>query len=770
MRDEAQGRLRELVKDFKHDIIGIAEPRVSVTSRSVRRFSIQGFNNSIIHNSTNSRIGNLWVMRSLNIVDPEVLNCSHQAITISVNGVHISIVRASSDQVTRRALWNQLDMGAQRVPWLVVGDFNCVLRNKEKKGGAIPRTAVLNEFSDWLDDNSLFEAESLGSKFTWSNRQSGVRITISKLDLAEVFGNVNIRLKQAKLRLESALRLTDGDPYDVDKLNLMRSAAVEVNDMRMQQDIMLKKKSRNNWLVEGASNNSFFHNSIRIRRSSNTISELVDDNGVTITNCDQIRDLIVNYYEAKFNGYDSIPVKALFDIYHPSIYVEECASIDRLPTLEEIHAAVFDLGADSAPGPDGFASFFYRHCWEIIRDDFIFTKILDTRLGDVLEKLISEEQVAFMKGRNIHENISLASEMVNETQIRRKEGNVGLKLDITQEFDTSARISVLVNGSPEGFFSIDRGLRQGDPLSPLIFVLIEYVLTRNITKLFRSGCMTHMVSRKGNMKSLRNLVDLLSLYQRASGQTMSLDKSKLYYGGGSLNRRATIAAFLGMPIASFPDRYLGVKVMSGPMRYHHVANVFEQIKDQLSGWKGRLLSFQDRVVLVKSVIASYSVHNMAVYKWPRKFFHECEVAIQNFLWSGDSKALLMSLWWKIRISKKVWARFLRARFFMRNGNLVHYNKSSILPGIKWVYSLVEDNTKVLIGDGRNTFLFYDVWVGDTAIADILEDYSLNRVVLVGDILVNGAWNLTEDYHNTFLAAGIEEADLPFILDGDNCQV
>ncbi|XP_026455070.1 uncharacterized protein LOC113356215 [Papaver somniferum] len=186
--------------------------------------------------------------------------------------------------------------------------------------------------------------------------------------------------------------------------------------------------------------------------------------------------------------------------------------------------------------------------------------------------------------------------------------------------------------------------------------------------------------------------------------------------------------------------------MPGAVRYHHVANVVEQIKDQLSGWKGRLLSFQDRVVLVKSVIASYSVHNMVVYKWPRKFVHECEVAIRNFLWSGDSK------------------------IFYEKWNLVHYIKSSILPGIKWAYSLVEDNTKVLIGDGRNTSLFYDVWVGDTAIADILEDYSLNRVVLVSDILVNGAWNLIEDYRSTLLAAGIEEVDLPFILDGDDCQV
>ncbi|XP_026399725.1 uncharacterized protein LOC113295609 [Papaver somniferum] len=297
--------------------------------------------------------------------------------------------------------------------------------------------------------------------------------------------------------------------------------------------------------------------------------------------------------------------------------------------------------------------------------------------------------------------------------------------------------------------------------------------------------MTHMVNRKGiapthlffsddimifckgNIKSLRNLVDLLGLYQRASGQTVSREKSKLYFGGGSLNRRATISAFLGMPIAIFPDRYLGVKVMPEAIKYHHVANVVEKIKEELAGWKGRMLSFQDRVVLVKSVLASYSIHNMAVYKWPRKFIHECEVAIQNFLWSGGSKvsrsfvvaydkicapyeegglgitqlsvtnrALLMGLWWKIRNSNKVWARFLRAKFFMRNAKLVHYVKSSIL----------------------------------TAIADLLEDYALDCAILEGDMLNEGGWNLSEECRNNLLAAGFVEEDFPRTLNGVDRRV
>ncbi|XP_026434581.1 uncharacterized protein LOC113332120 [Papaver somniferum] len=469
------------------------------------------------------------------------------------------------------------------------------------------------------------------------------------------------------------------------------------------------------------------HNSVELikRWSNNTISELVDANWVRVTDCDQIRDLIVNDYEEKFNGDDSVPVDFLFNVEHDSISMEESARTDQLPSIEEIHEAVFGLGADSAHGPDGFAGFFYRHYWEIIRDDLIFTKILATRLGSILDKLVSKEQVAFMKGRNIHENISLASETVNELQIKRKEGNVGLKLDITQAFDTvswtfivevfrrygfsenwcdwilqilkSARISVLVNGSPEGFFK--------KCIAPSHLFFDDDI----------------MIFCKGNMKSLRNLVDLLGLYQRASGQTISREKSKLYYGGGSLRRRDTIADFLGMPIATLPDRYLGVKVMPGAVKYHHIAYVVEKIENQLAGWKGDSQVSRSFVVAYDKICAPYEEGGLGI----------TQLSVMN-------KVLLMSLWWKIRI--------------------------------KWVYSLVEDNSKVLIGDRRNTSLYYDVWVGDMDVVDILEDFSLDRVVLVGDMLNNGVWSLSEECRNTLLVVGIDEADLPTPLNGEDCRV
>ncbi|XP_026428839.1 uncharacterized protein LOC113324765 [Papaver somniferum] len=341
--------------------------------------------------------------------------------------------------------------------------------------------------------------------------------------------------------------------------------------------------------------------------------------------------------------------------------------MDEIPTFDDIKNVVYDLGANSAPGPDGFSA---------------------TRLGSVLDKLVSEEQVAFMKGRNIHENISVACEMVNDLKTKRKDGNVGLKLDISQSFDTISWSFVL----------------------------------------------------EGNLKSLHNLLAFLGKYQTTSGQTVCRQKSKVYYGGGSSSRCRTITNLLGMEVSTFPDRYLGAQIMPKAVKYRHICNVIDKIKKQLAVWKGKMLSFQDHVVLINSVIASYDIHNMDIYKWPRKFILQCERVIRNFLWSGDletarkfvigydkvycpvkegglgitsmtvtNRALLMKLCWSIRSSNKKWARFLWAKYTTRKGRVKQYAvNSSILPGVKLVHSLVDRNTKVFIGDGRNTSLYFDV--------------------------------------------------------------
>lgn len=164
----------------------------------------------------------------------------------------------------------------------------------------------------------------------------------------------------------------------------------------------------------------------------------------------------------------------------------------------------------------------------IALDNFQFkivTKIIADRLASITTRIISVEQRGFIRDRNISECVILASEAINLLEKRQYGGNVALKVDIAKAFDTldwnflilvlrrfgfhekivhwilvilkSARLSVLVNGKAVGFFSCSGGVRQGHPLSPLLFCLAEEVLSRALSIASTFGRLTPMSYCRG---------------------------------------------------------------------------------------------------------------------------------------------------------------------------------------------------------------------------------------------------------------------------------
>ena len=135
----------------------------------------------------------------------------------------------------------------------------------------------------------------------------------------------------------------------------------------------------------------------------------------------------------------------------------------------------------------------------------LLAKVLAHRLRNVLDKFIFDSQNSFVGGRQILDSVMIANEYL---ECRTKSGtpSVIVKLDIEKAYDyvnwaalfylmermgfgvrwgrwmkaciTTIRLSVLVNGYPMGFFDSSHGLRQGIPLSPLLFLLVMEVLSR----------------------------------------------------------------------------------------------------------------------------------------------------------------------------------------------------------------------------------------------------------------------------------------------------
>ncbi|XP_042477679.1 uncharacterized protein LOC122059038 [Macadamia integrifolia] len=394
------------------------------------------------------------------------------------------------------------------------------------------------------------------------------------------------------------------------------------------------------------------------------------------------------------------------------------------------------------------------------------------RLEPLLPRIISEEQGAFQKGKLIHNNISDASELANLMFSSTRGGGLGLKIDIRKAYDTiswpflfqvlrrfgfsetwitwlhqlliSTKISILVNGGPQGFFGMERGLRQGDSISLMLFIIVEEVLTRGLSRLVQENNLKTIHGPRGfptpahilfadnififsnaSSRYVCNLRDFLLKYHEFSRQSINFEKSKLFLGKIASSCKQSIDATLGIPICNFTTRYLGVEIFKGRVKKEALLPVMDRMKGRLAGWKGKLLSMAGKVELVRFMISSIPNHSFAVYWWPSSLLTTMERWMRKFIWLGvlntskaitvkwdalckpkkegglgirrlrdTNKALLGKLVWRMKHEKLAACSFLRARFVKKEGL---FNKgcrpSSIAMGIKKMWDFVNQNER-----------------------------------------------------------------------------
>lgn len=176
----------------------------------------------------------------------------------------------------------------------------------------------------------------------------------------------------------------------------------------------------------------------------------------------------------------------------------------------------------------------------------IGAKAMQRRLTPILQRIVYPQQSAFLPGRNIHHSLVMLGEMLNQAALSG-ENYVLLKLDVVKAFDTmewpfllevlerggfagtltgflrasfaSASSSILLNGIPTGKISLARSVRQGCPLSPLLFILAFDVLSAMLQRAIDNGQIQGVIFPKTNTHSLHNMyADDTSVVMRAEAR------------------------------------------------------------------------------------------------------------------------------------------------------------------------------------------------------------------------------------------------------------
>ncbi|GJT57077.1 RNA-directed DNA polymerase, eukaryota, reverse transcriptase zinc-binding domain protein [Tanacetum coccineum] len=480
----------------------------------------------------------------------------------------------------------------------------------------------------------------------------------------------------------------------------------------------------------------------------------------------------------------------------------------------------------------------------------IIAKVLANRMVMVLNDLVNEIQSAFVADRQILDGPFMLNEIVQWCKSKKKQSMI-FKVDFEKAYDSvrwdfiddilrrfgfgekwcmwiqsclhSSRGSVLVNGSPTKEFQFYKGLKQGDPLSPFLFILVMESLHVSFQRVVEAGLfsgiklapslqISHLFYAddaifmgQWSQCNIDTITRVLEVFHRASGLRINMNKSKLLGISVDSSKVSQAAEKIGCMVLKTPFNYLGSRVGDIMSRIQSWSDVIEGMRSRLSRWKLKTLSIGGRLTLLKSVLGAIPIYQMSLYKVPMKVLQNMEtirsrffngadctskkpswVRWNNVLASKDSGGLgvsslfalnraLMFKWvWRFVSQKNsLWARVIKA-LYGEDGKIGKKFHSSY-PSI-WLTIINEFEALKLQGIDLFSFLtpklgngvttsFWDVaWRGDIAFKRLVPRlYALEtrKNIAVAVKLSHGS---LEDSFRRKPRGGVEQAQLELLKD------
>ena len=214
--------------------------------------------------------------------------------------------------------------------------------------------------------------------------------------------------------------------------------------------------------------------------------------------------------------------------------------------------------------------------------------------------------------------------------------------------------SILLNGAPTRTFKPSRDIRQGDPLSPFMFILMAEGLGRVIKDKIANrelrGLKLHICSKTISHQQFvddtmlmghslvqeeRVLKNCLSSFSRDSGIEVNNTNSQVFFFNTPRVHQKNILHILGFQGSSLPSKYHGAPLVEGVIRKVSWEYLLDRMRRKLENWAFRPHNMASRVVLVKIVLQAMPIYLFSTLSAPKLVLKQVREIQINFLWGGN---------------------------------------------------------------------------------------------------------------------------------------
>ncbi|XP_074300097.1 uncharacterized protein LOC141631307 [Silene latifolia] len=551
----------------------------------------------------------------------------------------VTMVYGFNKSQERISLWNNLQAceGLVQGPWIVCGDFNSVIDVNERIGGAdvtwsemAPMKEMMAQrqfgerkktpfkyFNMWALDENFLEVVTEGWRvpvygtpmYQVMQKLKSLKHGFKQLNRAN-FNDIENLTQVTELSLKHFQEKLRMDPFNPDLCQAERDCAEELSTLVKARGLYLAQKAKEHWMKE----------------------------------------------------------------VHQAILTAPL-------TDEEIKQAMFSIPGNKAPGPDGYSSQFFKDSWSIVGKDVIraVKSAFDPgKIGGHTPENINPAQSAFIQGRDIVGNILICQDLIKlykrktcspKIMLIQKAYNsvewefligmlecLGFRVSLTNlimECVSSTSYSLAVNGETFGYFQGKRGLRQGDPLSLLLFTICLEYLSRLLERIQRvKGFKYHplcarvgfthlcfaddlVVFCRGDMTSLTLVLRAIETFSRASGLKMNEGKSNMYGNGIPESFMDQIEQATGMKRGAIPFRYLGVNIIPKCLGIMDCQQLVDKVTKRIRAVGSKKLLYAGRLILIKTVLNTVHNYWSRIFIIPKAVLNKIDALCRAFLWHGN---------------------------------------------------------------------------------------------------------------------------------------